>query len=69
MRRQAEWTNAEHPVSTADGKHDGSYQFDEEMLRASYKGYTKVTQLSGAVPNVLARIMRGELVRETLSDA
>jgi hypothetical protein len=66
MARKNEWTSPPQPVSTSDGAHHGSYTVDKGMIRVSYKGHSKVTQLGGsaAAPEGLARMILSELVRE-----
>ncbi len=46
------------------------YMVDKGMIRVSYKGQSKVTQLGGsaAAPEGLARIILSELVREVPSN-
>ncbi len=70
MARKNEWTSPPHPVSTSDGAHHGSYKVDKGMIRVSYKGHSKVTQLGGsaAAPEGLARMILSELAREVPSN-
>ena len=47
--------------------HQGHYQAERRMIRIEHKGSRKATQLGGSPPEVLARLILAEMVRETLA--
>lgn len=70
--RRNEWTSERLPISyeTQGVTHQGHFQAEKGMIRVTYKGGEKVTQLGGSSnnPASLARIMLAEIVRETASE-
>jgi hypothetical protein len=67
-RRKDEWMTSREAISVEIGgvAHHGYYQTERRMVRVSYRGSAKVTQLGGmaGVPETLARVLLAELVRE-----
>ena len=59
-------TTVRTPVSIKSGgvTHHGYLEVDGGMVRVSYRGSTKATQIGGSPPGVLARLLLGEMVRE-----
>ena len=51
-------------VEVAATKHQGTYVIDGKTITVWFHGRSKSTQLGGSTPEVLARLMLAELVRE-----
>ncbi len=68
-KRKTDWTSPRQPLSIeiAGITHRGDYQIENGMIRVSFRGGAKVTHLGGSAraPESLARVILGELVRET----
>jgi hypothetical protein len=67
-RHKTEWTTPSEAISIdQDGvAHHGFFQVERGMIRVSYGGHSKTTQLGGSAGSSagLARVILSELVRE-----
>jgi hypothetical protein len=51
-------------VEVAGTRHQGTYVIDGKTITVWFHGRSKTTQLGGSTPEVLARLILAELVRE-----
>jgi hypothetical protein len=68
-RRKPDLASPSEEISIERGgiTYKGTFQTERGMIRVSYRGHTKVTQLGGSAgtPAGLARLMLSELVRDS----